>query len=236
MLEIVSDLHTHTVHSHGKGSVEDNVRAAIEKGLRQIAISDHGFSHMFYAVRDIDAYIGNIAAMKEKYKNDIEVLISAELNLMSLDGELDLPKGYENAFDILTFGYHKMAKYKGFKNIRQFLLPKSHSDKAIEQNTQAYINAIERNNVDVIAHIGYGIPVDKVRIAKHAKDAGVALEINAKHPEFSVEELIECAKTGVTFTISSDAHDPLKVGEFSPAILKAEQAGIFPKQVLNAKK
>jgi len=48
------DYHTHTKFSHGKGSVEDNVRAAVAKGLKEVAITDHGFKHMTYNVRRID--------------------------------------------------------------------------------------------------------------------------------------------------------------------------------------
>ena len=48
--ELVYDLHTHTTYSHGKGSVEDNVRMAFDKGLEYIAISDHGPGHLFYGV------------------------------------------------------------------------------------------------------------------------------------------------------------------------------------------
>jgi putative hydrolase len=44
------DYHTHTVHSHGKGSISDNVRIAVEKGLSGIAVSEHGPGHWFYGI------------------------------------------------------------------------------------------------------------------------------------------------------------------------------------------
>ena len=41
-MKLKYDLHTHTVWSHGKGTVEDNVKEAVKKGLNKIAITDHG--------------------------------------------------------------------------------------------------------------------------------------------------------------------------------------------------
>lgn len=62
---ITSDLHTHTVHSHGLGTVEENVIAAIKKGLKTIAISDHGPGHMAYGIKDIDKYLEDILKQRE---------------------------------------------------------------------------------------------------------------------------------------------------------------------------
>ena len=56
MIEIIADMHTHTVHSHGTGTVEDNVKAAISAGLQQIVISDHGpvsYTHLDVYKRQI---------------------------------------------------------------------------------------------------------------------------------------------------------------------------------------
>ena len=39
--KILYDYHTHTVFSHGKGSIEDNVLSARKLGLKAVAISDH---------------------------------------------------------------------------------------------------------------------------------------------------------------------------------------------------
>ena len=47
-MEILADYHTHTVYSHGKGSIEDNVKVAISKGIKTIGISDHGYKNVAY--------------------------------------------------------------------------------------------------------------------------------------------------------------------------------------------
>ena len=39
---MIYDHHTHTIYSHGKGTILDNVRVAAAKGIRSIAITDHG--------------------------------------------------------------------------------------------------------------------------------------------------------------------------------------------------
>lgn len=234
MIHIISDLHTHTTHSHGTGSVEDNVRAAIDKGLTAIAISDHGFSHLAYRIRDIDRYLADINEMKAKYKGVIDVRSSAELNLVSLDGRLDMPDGYADRFDLRMFGYHKLSGYRGARNILYFMTPACKGKKAVAKNTQAYIAALRNNRVDMISHPGYGLPIDKVAVAKVAKERGTALEINAKHPEFTIEELRACASTGVMFVIGSDAHSPGQVGNFAAAVARAEQAGLSPAQIINA--
>ena len=52
----LGDYHTHTVYSkkkwlpykHGKNTLEENVERASELGLKEIAITDHGFSHKTY--------------------------------------------------------------------------------------------------------------------------------------------------------------------------------------------
>ena len=49
--KMIADYHTHTIFSHGKGTIEDNVDWAIKKGLKEIAISDHGPGHLTYGVK-----------------------------------------------------------------------------------------------------------------------------------------------------------------------------------------
>ena len=235
MIEIIADMHTHTVHSHGTGTVEDNVKAAISAGLQQIVISDHGPLHSYYNIKDVDAYLRDIDAMRKKYKSDIDVLAGVELNLLSAPGDIDLPPDYADSFDVKLMGYHKLVHYKTVADRLHMLLFKTKSERALERNTQAYLNAMDKNNIDIIVHIGYGLPVDILKVARHAAEKNVVLEINAKHPEFTTEELRQCADLGVKFSVGSDAHSPGRVGDFLPALKKAEEAGLKAEQIINAK-
>ena len=234
MLKIVADTHTHTVHSHGTGTVEDNVKAAIALGLRRITISDHGPLHMCYNIKDVEAYLRDIETVREAYKNDIEVLAGVEMNLLSSEGDVDFPEQWKDRFDVFLMGYHKLVRYKTLSDRFNMMLFKRSTEKAVERNTQAYLNAMDRYPIDIIVHPGYGLPVDLLRLAEYAAKKGVVLEINAKHPEFTPEELSACAKTGVKFSVGSDAHSPGRVGDFLPALKKAEAAGITAEQVINA--
>ena len=57
-MKILADYHTHTILScgnnekrrHARGTIEENVLAAIDKGLEVIGISEHGFNHNFYGL------------------------------------------------------------------------------------------------------------------------------------------------------------------------------------------
>ena len=52
-MALSGDYHTHTKysrHNHGKGTIEEQVKAAVEKGLAQVAITDHGFNQVLYAM------------------------------------------------------------------------------------------------------------------------------------------------------------------------------------------
>ena len=87
----LGDYHTHTVYSHGKGTVEDNVRAAIAAGLKQLAITDHGFRHLTYNVRrgDWPYIMGDVEAARQKYPQ-IDIFLGLETNFNSLDGNIDI--------------------------------------------------------------------------------------------------------------------------------------------------
>ena len=75
---LTGDYHTHTPFSHGKNTVEENAQRAKELGLKQIGISDHGFSHVAFGIRrrQIKDYRAECKAAAEKF--GIDVLVGIE--------------------------------------------------------------------------------------------------------------------------------------------------------------
>jgi putative hydrolase len=216
------------VHSHGTGSVDDNVEAAISQGLRTIGISDHSVAHVMYGVRRVDEYLKAISRAKDKYGGRIDVRAGIELDIIGLDGSVDLPQG---VFDTVIMGYHKAAWCRDIKTMWTFTT-KGFIGRA-DEITKAYIRAMQRHHIDIISHPGYGVPVNVKELAQACADYGVLFEINNKHADPTPENLAEATGTGVRFVISSDAHSPLAVGHAPAAIALAQKAGLGVDNIVN---
>lgn len=244
MYNITADYHTHTLYSHGKGTISDNVEIAREKGLEKIAITDHGFGHMFLGVSksDIQRMRVEIDEINAKY-DDIEVLLGIEANLVGIDGAVDIPGDYREFFDIVLMGFHHGAMphsardlWKLFgRNIIGGVVPWSRKY-TIHDNTMAFVKAMERYPIDIITHPGAKIDIDSQVLARHAAEHGVALEINAGHGYMTVDQVKIAIEAGASFVINSDAHTPGRVGDFKSAIDIAREAGVDPAHIINARK
>lgn len=222
-MALIADYHTHTKYSrkgHAKGTVEENVRIAYEKGLRQIAITDHGFNQTIYGVRrkDIENVKKDIEEAKEMYP--IDILLGVEANLISSDGQIDIvPEDYEN-LDIVLCGFHKVVKAPNrreqmgfiFKNILCGLFHHT-SKKQKEKNTNAYINAMRNYDIDILTHLNHGCKVDVEKVARVAKETNTLIELNGKRLGMTDAEILKCLELGCKFVINSDAHKPLRVGD-----------------------
>ncbi len=222
-MALIADYHTHTKysrHHHGKSSIEENVRVAYEKGLRQVAITDHGFNQTLYGVRrkDLDKVRSEIEDAKERFP--IDVLLGVEANLISSKGDIDItPEDYEK-LDILLCGFHRFVKSTtkkekfGFiiKNIMCELFHHT-SKRQREQNTNAYINAMRKYKIDILTHLNYGCKVDVEKVARVAKETNTLIELNGKRLGMSDKEILTCYNLGCKFVINSDAHHCSKVGD-----------------------
>ena len=153
-MRLYGDYHTHTIYTHGKGTIEENVLSARKKGLKQIAITEHGFDHTTYGITrgQFNEMRVDVAILNEKYR-DIDILCGIEANLINAKGQLDIEVNERKAFDVLVVGFHKGTRIGSIKNFFQFFVPNvlgigRHSKKVVARNTQAYIKAIKTYKID----------------------------------------------------------------------------------------
>ncbi len=233
---MIWDYHTHTVFSHGKGSIEDNVKVAIEKGLSSIAISDHGPGHLSYGVKRKNFHVMReiIEGLNHKYP-EITVFISVEANIVNHGNNIDVTEAEKTMFDFIHAGYH--FGVRGGYMLRNWLwslgLGKCFERSLKKKNTEMMVSALHNNKIMILTHPGDKAPIDLQKIAEACESTGTLMEINPWHGHLTVDELVFCSKYDVKFVISSDAHKPENVGSFERGLDMAFEAGLDVDRIVN---
>lgn len=239
---LFGDYHTHTVYTHGKSTIEENVVGAINKGLKQIAITEHSYKHFANPVKreNIKVMREEVDRLNKKYP-EIDILLGIECNLLGVNGEIDLTEEEEKMLDLVVLGYHKTFK-PTVKNFFKFLVPNTLrfwpvSKKRIEINTNAYINAMKNHKIDILAHLKYGnCMVDVKKIAEFAATQNTYVELNGKRINLTDEEVFDVINSGAKLIIDSDAHHYSKVGENNHAFNILTRLKITEDKVANLDK
>lgn len=237
------DLHTHTTYSHGwvkahgKGTMEENVIAAIEAGLDGVAISDHGPGHIFYGIRkrDLPEMRQEIDRLRQVYPQ-INIYLSVEANVMEGPNHLDVPTKEFKKYDFVIAGYH----YGVFNGhcLGNFMNDKHISTGAmrgrlLDMNTEMAVGAVYENDIKILTHPGDKGPFDIHEIAKACARKNTLMEISTWHSHLTVEEIKTAMKEDVSFIISSDAHSPERVGSFEGGLARAIEAGLDLDRIVN---
>ncbi len=232
------DLHTHTTFSHGKGSIEENVKVAIDKGLEGIAISDHGRDHLFFGIRKdaLKEMRKEIERLKEVYPQ-IQIYLSVEANIYDIGNGTDAKILEQKYCDFIIAGYH-FGVHDGYC-ISNWLHSKglirnvATIEKYKQRNTKMIVSAIKANNLKILTHPGDKAIIDIMEVAKACEENNVLMEISSHHEQLTVEDLKKLKNTEVRFVISSDAHKPEHIGTFEPALKRALEAEIDINRIVN---
>ena len=222
-MQLTADYHTHTVFSHGKGTIEDNVKAARDAGLKEVGITDHGFSHPAFGLTK--RKLPKMRALCDGAEKEfgVKTHLGIESNIIGVGGATDLKEKDYDKFDLFLAGLHKFvffhpsAFFKIFtpNMFTAYIKKDKPSAILVKNNTKMFINVIKTRPVDMITHLNFYCFADAVEVAKAAADYGTYIELNSKKVHLTDEELYAVAKTGARFLISSDAHSPSRVGEIS---------------------
>ncbi|WP_378950388.1 phosphatase [Pelosinus sp. sgz500959] len=222
-MKFLADLHIHTISSgHAYSTVLENARAAADKGLEMIAITDHGPAmpggpHIYH--------FGNLRILPEELFG-VRILKGVEANIIDRAGTLDLPADRLAPLDIVLAGLHTICSPCG----------------SVEENTEMLVNAIKNPWVDVIVHPGNPeYLIDAEAVVKAAVEYDVAIEINNSSLKLSragsrpyCEKILALAKEyKAKIIVGTDSHFALSIGNFSEAIALLEKYEIDPSAILN---
>ncbi len=239
------DLHNHTTRcNHAEGTIDEYVQKAIALGIDIYGFSEHapmdfdeGYRLSFKEMTD---YKNDILTAKEKYKDDIEILLGYEVDW--LPGHMD-ERVLNAKVDYLIGSVHFIDKWS-FDN-PEFI--GGWKERDIDEIWQAYFEATEAmaksgyfdiaGHLDLIKVFKY-LPTQDVRLlAKKSleaiKKSGMVLELNAAGLRKPVGEIYpsralleEAYALDIPVTFGSDAHSPEQVGfGYEEAVALAKEVG-----------
>ncbi len=224
--DIRGDLHTHSTWSDGKLTIRQMAQAAIRRGLKVLAITDHSGSLGVaggLSADELTAHRAAIDEVQEELGDEILLLQGSEVEIRA-DGSLDYPDGILAQLDIVIASLHV--------SLRQ---PR-------QQVTERLINTIRNPHVDVIGHpTGRMIPnregadLDMDAVLKAALEHGVALEINAHPARLDLDDVYarRAIEMGILLTINTDAHSESDLDLLQFGIATARRGWVEPQHVIN---
>jgi len=224
--DLMAELHAHTTWSDGTLSIKELAEAAIERGLKILAITDHSGSLGVaggLSAEDLKKQRAEIDAVQAELGESIHLLQGSEVEIRA-DGSLDFPDDVLAELDIVIASLHV--------SLRQ---PR-------EQVTKRLLNAIRNPHVDIIGHpTGRMIPnregadLDMDAILSAAVESGVALEINAHPARLDLDDVYarRAIDLGAILTVNTDAHSAPDLDLIRFGVATARRGWVGPQHVIN---
>ncbi|SMB85495.1 putative hydrolase [Desulfonispora thiosulfatigenes DSM 11270] len=241
-MNFIGDYHTHSTYSDGESTIEEIAFMAEQKGLKEVAITDHGPANIGAGVKNSETYLQikeHIKGIAPKFP-ELNILLGAESNLIGLKGEIDIDPKVIKELDFLLVGLHPYVKPIDLESAWKYVIGnrwakfnKGQREKIKNNNTKSLNEAITKNDCLAVTHPGLKMPIDLKELGKRCVKTNTAFEINTGHTFPCLEDVLEVAKTGVEFIVNSDAHFPKTVGEFGYGAEILKKANIPNEQVLN---
>jgi putative hydrolase len=218
MPDLVADLHTHTIASgHGADTIRTMCEFALKRGLKGIAITDHGPALPGGASV---IYFMSIQRVAKGIKFPLRIITGVEDDIRNKKGDLTLPSEVLKGLEIVMTGCHPETWI---------------AEQSLRGRTDAVVNAIGKGFVKVFTHpIGTHYDVELKQVLAAAKAGGTALELNASklgRKALVTAFLGRCAADNIPVVVNTDAHMAEEVGDFGSATSLLEEVG-FPGHLL----
>ncbi len=222
-----AELHAHTTWSDGKLSVRALAQAALARGLRVLAITDHSQSLKVaggLSIDDLRRQREEIRAAQADVGSGLRLLQGAEVDILP-DGSLDYPDEVLAELDVVVASPHQAL------------------DQGPAEATRRLVRAASHPRVHILGHPTgrmiprrAGLPVDLDAVARAAAAHGVALEINANPHRLDLdgEAARRALVLGARLAVNTDAHRAAELDYWPYGLATARRAGARAAQVLNA--
>lgn len=224
-MNIIADLHTHTIAStHAYATVTEMAKAAADKNLYAIAITDHG--------RNMPGgpgpyYFECLSLIPEKLFS-VRVLKGMEADIIDFNGSLDADDALLSGLDFVVASMHMPA------------LP---YEPSIKKCTEAYLAVCDNKNVNAIGHSGSPYyAYDYETVIKRCAQTDTLIEINNASfgglrkgdPENCRKIAKLCKKHSARVVVNSDAHFWSAVGSVENAVSMLTKIDFPPELIVNS--
>lgn len=218
------DTHAHTIASGHwtTDTVTDLARAAAERGIKILAVTDHSPSIPGAATEN---YFLNLK-YAEKNRFGVRILYGTEADVLDTNGRLGISDVALSSLDIIIASQH----------------PVCFRPKNAEENTAGLTAAVRTGKIDIIGHPDdEKYPLLAEELVRTCKEFGTAIEMNEAsltpggyrgNAKARDSELLKlCAKADVFVAMGSDSHGAAHVGVFTYAEELIRETG-FPRELV----
>lgn len=225
MLQPLLDVHTHTVASgHAYSSLQEMARAAADKGLQVLGVTEHGPSIPGTCSL---LYFKNMHIIPRQMYG-VRLMLGSEINILDTKGTLDMSEKYMDYLDLCIAGVHSICWHGGTR----------------AQNTEGVMAAICHPKIHIISHPADGVAeLDFEALVLAAKEAHTLLEVNnhslapcrkMSHAEENNRTLLRlCRKHDVPVILGSDAHISFQIADYTRALSLVEETKFPPEMIMN---
>jgi len=223
--DIRGDIHTHTIASDGRNTIEQMAEAAKQIGYQFIVITEHSQSSRIangLTPQQMAKHAKNIRKVADKFK-DIDVLVGIEVDILT-DGKLDYPDSLLSELDLVIASLHSGL---------------SQETRTI---TARLLKAMDNPHAHVIGHPTGRLlgqreagAIDMAEVIKHAAATGTALELNASWQRLDLNDvhLRQARPAGVKVAIGTDAHDTEQLHYMLFGVATARRGWLEKSDVIN---
>ncbi len=228
--DIKGDLHMHTHETDGSCSIREMAEAAMARGLRYIAVTDHSknlamanglddrraVEHV-RRIREVDRQL------REEIGDRIRVMPGIEVDILA-DGSLDLENETLAQMDVVVASVHS-----------RFEMP-------VAEMTARVLRAMENPHLRILGHAtGRKLlrrdpyAIDMEAVLKRAAELGVAVEHNASPARADINDvyLRRAKELGCSIVVDTDAHATEDLDQMRWGVTQLRRAGLEAKDVLN---